>query len=123
MKLLIFIREVVYLKKDGTYTINVGQYESVGTHWLALYVNGDNITYFDSFGLQYIPKEVNIFIHKKYHHKYLRNTANNSIICGYFCIGFLVFVLKGRSLLDCINMFSPNKYGKNNKMILECLKN
>ena len=56
MKLLIFIREVVYLKKDGTYTINVGQYESVGTHWLALYVNGDNITYFDSFGLEYIPK-------------------------------------------------------------------
>ena len=65
MKLLVFIREVVYLKKDGTCTINVGQYESVGTHWLALYVNGDNITYFDSFGLEYIPKEVNIFIHKK----------------------------------------------------------
>ena len=42
--------------KDGAYMINLYEYESVGTHWIALYVNGDNVTYFDSFGVEYIPK-------------------------------------------------------------------
>ena len=36
--------------KDGPYVINLDEYESVGTHWIVLYVNGDNVTYFDNFG-------------------------------------------------------------------------
>ena len=40
--------------KDGAYVINLNDYESIGTHWIALYVNGDNVTYFDSFGLEHI---------------------------------------------------------------------
>ena len=40
-------------------------------------------------------------------------------MCGYFCIGFIDFVLKGKSLLDYTNLFSPNKYEKNDKKILK----
>ena len=37
--------------KNGAYVINLDEYESIGTHWIALYVNEDNIAYFDSFGV------------------------------------------------------------------------
>ena len=47
--------------KDGTYDINLVEYESVGAHWIALYVNGNNIIYFDSFRVEHIPKEIKIF--------------------------------------------------------------
>ena len=41
--------------KDGTYVINLDEYESIRTHWIALYVNDNNVTYFDSFGVEHIP--------------------------------------------------------------------
>ena len=41
---------------DGTYTINADEYESIGIHWIALYVNAENLTYFDSFEVEHIPK-------------------------------------------------------------------
>ena len=44
--------------KGGAYIINLGEYESIGTHLIALYVNAKNVTYFDSFGVQHIPKEI-----------------------------------------------------------------
>ena len=40
-------------------------------------------------------------------------------MCGYFCIGFIYFMLKGKSLLDYTNLFSPGKYEKNDKLILK----
>ena len=46
--------------KDGIYVINQNKYKSTRTHWIALYVNGDNFTYFDSFGVQHIPKKQKI---------------------------------------------------------------
>ena len=44
--------------KDGAYVINLDEFKSVGTHWVALYVNGNNIMYFDSLGVEHIPKEI-----------------------------------------------------------------
>ena len=45
--------------KDGAYEINLDEYKSIGTHWIGLYVNGNNnAIYFDSFGVQHIPKEI-----------------------------------------------------------------
>ena len=44
--------------KDGAYVINLGEYESIGTHWITLCVNGNNIIYFDSFGVEHIPREI-----------------------------------------------------------------
>ena len=51
--------------KDVTYIINPDEYESIGTHWIALYVNAKNITYFDSFGVEHIPKYIRKFIGNK----------------------------------------------------------
>ena len=48
--------------KDGTYVINLDQFKLIGTHWIVLYVNGNNnVIYFDSFGVEHISKEVEIF--------------------------------------------------------------
>ena len=44
--------------KDGTYWINLDEYESIGVHWIASYVDNNNVTFFDSFGVEHIPKEI-----------------------------------------------------------------
>ena len=52
--------------KNGAYIINFDEYEDVGTHWIGLYVKNNEITYFDSFGVEHVPKEIKKFIgHKK----------------------------------------------------------
>ena len=44
--------------KDGVYAINLDEYKSIGTHWIALYVNGNNAIYFDSFGVEHISENL-----------------------------------------------------------------
>ena len=51
--------------KDGAYVINLDEYSNIGTHWIALYVKNNDITYFDSFGVEHIPKEIIKFISRK----------------------------------------------------------
>ena len=105
--------------KDGTYVIHLDEYESIGTRWIALYVNAKNVTYFDSFGVENIPKKIKKFIgNKSIITNIYRIQAHDSIMCGYFCIGFVNFMLKGKSLLEYTNLFSPNDYEKNHKIIL-----
>ena len=48
--------------KNGAYVINLDEYHDIGTHWVALYVNNKMVTYFDSFGVEHIPKEIMKFI-------------------------------------------------------------
>ena len=48
--------------KDGAYVINLDEYSDIATHWVALYVNNNNVTYFDSFGIEHIRKETKAFI-------------------------------------------------------------
>ena len=54
----VYSRDYLPKIKDGPFVINLDDYESVGTHWTALQLNGDNLTYFDIFGVKYIPKEI-----------------------------------------------------------------
>ena len=83
-------------------------------------MNGNKIIYFDSFGVEHIPKEIKKFIgNKNIITNIYRIQAYDSIMCGYFCIGFIDFMLKGKSLLDYTNLFSPNDYEKNDKIILK----
>ena len=106
--------------KDGVYIINLDEYNSTGTHWIALYDNDKNITYFDSFGVEHISKEIINFIgNKNVRTNIYRIQAYHSIMCGYFCIRFIDFILKSKSLLDYANLFSPNDYEKNDKIILK----
>ena len=58
LNLRVPIQEIVTLNKDCAYVINPDDYRSIGTHWIALYVDNDNVTYFDGFGFEYIPKEI-----------------------------------------------------------------
>ena len=51
--------------KGGAYIINLDEYKSVGTHWITLYLNGDNITYVDNFEVEYISKEIQMFLGSK----------------------------------------------------------
>ena len=51
--------------KDGTYVINLDEYSDIGTHWVALYVSNNDVTYFDSFGIEHIPKEIKTFVGNK----------------------------------------------------------
>ena len=44
--------------KDGAYVINLDEDSDIGTHWIVLYVNVKIITYFVSFGVENIPKEI-----------------------------------------------------------------
>ena len=106
--------------KYGAYIINLDEYESIGTQWIVYYVNDNNATYFDSFGVDHIPKEIKKFIeNRKIITNIYRIQAYNSMMYRYFCIGFLDFMLKGKSLLDYTNLFSPIDYEKNDKIILE----
>ena len=109
--------------KDGAYAINLDEFKSIGTHWIALYVNAENVTYFDSFGIEHIPTGIRKFIRNKNIIKNIyRTQAYDSIACGYFCIGFIDFMLKGKSLLEYTNLFSPNEYKNNDKMILKYIQ-
>ena len=51
--------------KNGAYVINLDEYHDIVTHWVALYVNNKAVTYFDSFGVEHIPKEIIKFIDNK----------------------------------------------------------
>ena len=97
--------------KDGAYVINLDQYSDTGTHWSALYVLNDDVIYFDSFGIEYIPKEVKAFIgNKNIKTNIFKMQAYDSVMCGYFCIGFINFMLEGKTLTDFSNIFSPNNF-------------
>ena len=54
----VYLRNKLPKIKDGAYIINLDEYESIGTYWMVLYVNGNNVIYFDSFGVEHIPKEI-----------------------------------------------------------------
>ena len=94
--------------KDGAYVINLDEHSDIGTHWIAFWVNINNVTYFDSFGVEHIPKEIKTFIkNKNVKTNIFRIQAYDSIMCGYFCIGFIDFMFKGKSLIKYANLFSP----------------
>ena len=83
-----------------------------------MYVSNNNITYFDSFGFEHIPKGIKKFVgNKSIQANIFRTQANNSAICGYFCIGFVDFMLKNKTLTDFTNLFSPNNEKKFKKII------
>ena len=80
----------------------------------------DNNVYFDSFRVQHIPKETKKIIGKNIITNNYRIQAYISIICRYFFIGFIDFTLKGKRLKSK-NLFSPNNFEKNDKIILKYL--
>ena len=71
-----------------------------------MWVNNNDVTYFDSFGVEHIQKEIKAFIkNKNITINIFRIQAYASIICGYFCIGFIDFMLKGKTLTEFTKLF------------------
>ena len=106
--------------KNGAYVINLDEYHDIGTHWVALYVYNKTVTYFDSFGVEHIPKEIMKFIaRKKIIANIYRIQAYDSVMCGYFCIEFINFMFNSKSLKDYTDLFSPIDFKKNDDIILE----
>ena len=93
--------------KDGGYVINLDEHADVGTHWVALFCKRIEIVYFDSFGVEHVPEEIKEFIaSKNIKANIFRVQSNNSIMCAYFCIGFIDFMLAGKKLTDFFSLFS-----------------
>ena len=106
--------------KDWAFVINLNGYKSIGTHRIDLNANDDNVTYFDSFGVAYIPKEIRKFIgNKDIKTNVYRIQTYDSVMWGYYCIRFIDFMLKDKSLLEYANLFSPNDYEQNDKILLK----
>ena len=81
--------------------------------------NNNSVTYFDSFSVEHIPKEIKAFINNKnIIANIFRMQAYDSIMCGYFSIGFIDFMLAGKTLTEYANLFSPNNFKKNDSIIL-----
>ena len=110
--------------KDGAYIINLDEYSDIGTHWVALYINND-VTYFDSFGVEHILKEIKAFINRSLSitTNIFRIQAHDSIMCRYFCIRFIDFMFAGKTLTGFTNLFSPNNFKKNDEIILNYFMN
>ena len=106
--------------KSRAYVINLDEYLDIETHWVALYVNNETITYFDSFGVEHIPREImKLIARKKIITNIYRIQAYDSIMCGYFCIGFINYMFNGKSLTNYTNLFSPNDFKKDDDIILK----
>ena len=95
-------------------------------------MHNNDVTYFDSFGVEHIPKESKEFINrplssasknKNIKTNIFRIQTYNSVMCGYFCIGFIDFMFKGKTLTEYTNLFSPDNFEKNDDIILSYFKN
>ena len=83
-------------------------------------MNAEDVTYFNSLGVELIPKEIRKFIgNKNVITNIYRIQAYDSVMCEYFCIVLIDFMLKGKTLWKYTNLISPNDYEKNDKIILK----
>ena len=90
------------------YVVNLDEYKNIGTHWISLFVKNNEVIYFDSFGVEYVPNQIIKFIKSKDIKTNIFGIQEiNSKMCGYFCIGFIAFIFAGRSLIDFTGFFSP----------------
>ena len=108
--------------KDGAYVINLDEYADVGTHWIALFCNRNEIVYFDSFGVEHVLEEIKELVGNKNIIANIFRVQAKQSMCGYFCIGFIDFMLAGKKLTDFTSMFSPYGFDKNDGIILSHFK-
>ena len=94
--------------KDGAYVINLDEYADVGTCWITLFCNRND----DSFGVEHISEEIKEFIEELPGNKTIKTNifrvqAIDSVMRGYFCIGFIDFMLAGKKLL-IVQIYFPH---------------
>ena len=85
-----------------------------------MYAQNNDVTHFDSFGVEHIPKEIKTFVgNTNIETNIFRIQASDSIMCGYFCIGFIDFMFAGKTLTEFTILFSPNNFKENDDIILK----
>ena len=90
---------------------------------IALFVKTKRAIYFDSFGIEHIPNEIKKCIgNKDIRASIFRLQAYDSIMCGYYCIEFINYMLKSKTLSDYTNLFSPNDFKRNDQIIKRIFK-
>ena len=119
----VFSRNNLPNLENEAYIINLDHSKNTATHWVVVFVKKDEVIYFDSFGVEYIPKEVM----KKIEHSSLGNKnsktsifrlqGNNSIMCGCFCFLFIEYILNDKTLTDFTNLFGSWNFEKNDEII------
>ena len=88
------------------------------------FVTEIKLLFFDSFGVEHIPEEIEKFIrNKNIKTNIFQVQASDSVMCGNFCIGFITFMLAGKKLTHYTNLFSPHDFKKNDNIILSYFKN
>ena len=113
----VFSRDNLPRIKDGA---DIDEYSDIGTHWVALDVQNNDVPYFNSFGVEHIPKEIRTFIgNKNIKTNIFRIQDYVSTMCRYLCTGFIDYMLAGKILTEFANLFSPNNFKRNDYIILE----
>ena len=109
--------------KDGAYVMNLDEYADGRTHYIVLFCKKSEIVYLDSFDVEHVPEEIKEFIgNKNIKANIFRVESNNSIMCRYFGIEFINFMLAGKTLTDFTSLFSPYDFEKNDSIILSYFK-
>ena len=98
--------------------MNLVEKQSKGTHWISLFIDRNTTIDFDSFRFEHILQEVwNKSQRQVNHSQHIRIHSDNFIMCGLYCIAFVKYMIAGKTLLEYMNLFSPNDYEKNDKII------
>ena len=114
----VYSRDNLPKLKKRAYICNLDEKKSIGTHWAVVFVKKNEVIYFDSFGVEYIPEEIKKSIENKNIKTNIFGIQDyNSIMCGYFCILFIEFMLKGKTLTGITYLLSPNDFKKNDEII------
>ena len=88
-----------------------------------MFCNRNEIVYFDSFGVEHVPEDIKEFIgNEKIKANLLQVQGSDSVMCGYFCVGFIDFRFAGKELTDYTSLFSPYDFKKNDDIILSYFK-
>ena len=88
-----------------------------------MYVKNNEVIYFDIFGVEHVPEEIKSIIgHKNIKTNIFRIQADNSIMCGYFCIRLIDFMFVETRLIDFTSLFSPYDFKNNDKIIFDYFK-
>ena len=119
----VFARNNLPRIKDWAYVINLDDKKGKGTHWVSLFIDRNIAVYLVSFGIEYIPQKILSKIKdKSITHNIFRIQDNESVLRWFYCIAFTEYMLLGKHLFDFTNLFSPNDYKKNEKIIYKYFK-
>ena len=116
LALMVFFWEIFYL--DGAYVINLDDKESKITHWVSLFFDRNMAIYFNSFEIEYIAQEVLNKI-RSITQNIFRIEDDDAIMCKFYCIVFIGYMLAGNILLDYTNLLCPDYYKRNGKIIFK----